>query len=151
MTVFEPMVVESSRTARWAQRLKFGAVGAAGFVVDMATFNALRLPDPGLLDHKPVTARVIAVTVATLVTYAGNRLWTWRGRSRASVHSEYAMFFLLNGVGMLVTMSCLGISHYLLGFHSAMADNVSAFAIGVPLGTLFRYWSYQRFVFKLQP
>jgi hypothetical protein len=41
----------------------------------------------------------------------------------------------------------LVLSHDLLGLTSRLADNISANVVGLALGTLFRYWSYQRFVF----
>ena len=46
-------------------------------------------------------------------------------------------------------MVTLVISHDLLGLTSRLADNVSANVIGLALGTLFRYWSYRRFVFAV--
>ena len=42
---------------------------------------------------------------------------------------------------------CLGITHYVLGFTSTAADNVSANIIGTGLGTIFRFWAYRRFIF----
>jgi hypothetical protein len=56
------------------------------------------------------------------------------------------MFFILNAVGLLIAVSCLGLSHYVLGLDSKLADNISANGFGVALGTLFRFWSYRRFV-----
>jgi hypothetical protein len=32
--------------------------------------------------------------------------------------------------------------------HNALADNISANVIGLGLGTLFRFWSYRKFVFR---
>jgi hypothetical protein len=48
-------------------------------------------------------------------------------------------------------VGCLWISHYLLGLDSALADNISANVIGLGLGTLFRFWSYRRWVFPELP
>jgi putative flippase GtrA len=61
------------------------------------------------------------------------------------------MFFLLNGVGMLISVGCLWLSHYALGLTSALADNLSANVIGLGLGTLFRFWSYRKWVFPAMP
>jgi putative flippase GtrA len=130
---------------------KFGVVGAVAFVVDVAVFNALRFEGElwsGPLSHKPITCKVISVCVATLVTYAGNRHWTWRHRSRRGLRRELTLFVLLNGVGMLIAVLCLAVSHYLLGLTSALADNVSANGVGLVLGTAFRFWSYRRWVFR---
>jgi len=85
--------------------------------------------------------------VATTVSYAGNRHWTFRRRGRSSVRREYLLFFLLNGVGLAIALTCLAISHYLLDFTSRVSDNIAANVIGLGLGTAFRFWSYRRWVF----
>jgi putative flippase GtrA len=54
---------------------------------------------------------------------------------------------VLNGVGLLISLACLAISHYALGFTSTLADNIAANVIGLGLGTAFRFWSYRRWVF----
>jgi putative flippase GtrA len=122
--------------------MKFGTVGAVAFVVDVGLFN--------LILHrtdKPLTAKAIAVVVATTVAYAGNRYWTFRRRGRSGVGREYILFFLLNGVGLVIALSCLAVSHYVLGFTSRLADNIAANVIGLGLGTAFRFLSYRRWVF----
>ena len=59
--------------------------------------------------------------------------------------------FLLNGIAMLIALACLWFSHYLLGLTSALADNISANVVGLALGTLFRFWSYRKWVFPAVP
>jgi hypothetical protein len=54
---------------------------------------------------------------------------------------------VLNGIGLLIAAGCLGFSRYVLDLHTALADNISANVIGLGLGTLFRFWSYRKFVF----
>ncbi len=130
------------------EAVKFGLVGALGFVVDVGLFNLLRFAgNPGVLEHKPLTAKAISVTVATVVTYFGNRHWTWHDRARGARHREAILFFVFNGLGMAISLACLGISHYVLGLHSVLADNVSANLVGLGLGMVFRFWSYRTFVF----
>jgi putative flippase GtrA len=132
----------------WHEVAKFGVVGAFAFVIDVGLFNILRFAGgEGPMYDKPLTAKVVSVAVATTFAYFGNRYWTFRHRGRTSFGREYLLFFVLNGVGMAISVSCLWISHYLLGFTSALADNISANVIGLALGTLFRFWSYRRWVF----
>lgn len=122
--------------------MKFGVVGGVAYIVDVSIFNLmLHLTD------KPLTSKTVSTIVATTVAYAGNRVWTFRHRSRASLRREYTLFFLLNGVGLLIALACLAVSHYALGFTSRLSDNIAANVVGLVLGTAFRFWSYRRFVF----
>jgi len=135
---------------------KFGLVGLLGMIVDLPIYNWLVFDNPwvvgstghGMLHDRPVTAKFISVTVATVATYLGNRHWTWRHRERTGLHREYVLFFVLNGIGLLIAAGCLGFSRYVLDFHNALADNISANVVGLGLGTLFRFWSYRKWVFR---
>lgn len=131
---------------------KFGVIGGLGFIVDVGIFNLLRFAgDPGLLEHKPLTAKGISVAVATVVTYLGNRHWTWRERARSGARREVTLFFLLNGLGMLIAVGCLAVSHYVLDLRTPLADNISANFVGLVLGMVFRFWTYRTFVFRHHP
>lgn len=122
--------------------MKFGTVGAFAFVIDVGLFNViLHATD------KPLTSKTISTVVATTVSYVGNRYWTFRRRQRSTVRREYTLFFVLNGIGLLISLACLYVSHYVLGFTSRLADNIAANVIGLGLATAFRFWSYRRFVF----
>jgi putative flippase GtrA len=134
------------------QIAKFGVVGLVALVVDVGLFNVLRYAGgEGPLYDKPLTAKVVSVVVATTVAYIGNRIWTFSDRGRTGYAREYALFFLLNGVALLITLSCLWFSHYALGLTSPLADNFSANFVGLALGTAFRFWSYRRWVFPELP
>jgi putative flippase GtrA len=122
--------------------MKFGVVGGIAFIVDIGLFNLVLAAT-----EKPLTAKTISVVVATSVAYAGNRSWTFRKRTRSGVRREYALFFVLNGIGLLIALTCLAISHYVLDFTSRLADNIAANGVGLALGTAFRFWSYRRWVF----
>lgn len=127
---------------------KFGVVGLIALVVDVGLFNLLMFAGgEGPLSEKPLTAKAIAVIVATTVSYALNRNWTFSHRGRTGVAREYGLFFLLNGIAMGIALTCLWFSHYALGLTSPLADNISANVVGLVLGTLFRFWSYRKFVF----
>jgi len=126
---------------------KFGAVGLIAYVIDVSIFNLLL---NNSLSDKPLTSKTISAIVATTFAYFGNRLWTFRDRARTSYRKEYVLFVVLNGVGMGIQLTCLATSHYLLDFTSALADNISGNGIGLVFGTLFRFWSYRKWVFLAQ-
>jgi putative flippase GtrA len=125
---------------------KFGVVGVLAFVVTDAGTNLLHFR----AGQGPLTANVIATVVAMAVSYAGNRYWTFRDRQRRGVRREGILFFLLNAVGLLIQLACLGLATYLLGLHGKLSYNVALVA-GIVLATLFRYWSYRTWVWRAQP
>jgi putative flippase GtrA len=127
---------------------KFGTVGGIAFLVDLAIFNVLLQ-----MGSETLAAKTVSTVVATTVAFLGNRFWTWRHREHHNMARQYTMFFLLNAVGLGIGLACLAISHYGLGqiwpaLRSPFADNISGLLIGTALGTLFRFWSYKRFVFR---
>ena len=127
---------------------KFGVIGLVAYIIDLTVFNVLRFAGgEGPLYDKPLTAKVVSVLAATTFAYFGNRHWTFKDRSRSSFRRQYTLFFVFNAVGMIISLSCLWVSHYLLGFESALADNISANVIGLVLGTIFRFWGYHNWVF----
>lgn len=130
-----------------AELFKFGFVGAAAYVVDTGLFNLLRYGPGELLLDRPLTAKVISVTVATLVAWLGNRFWTFAGKRSQTAGRELAMFVLVNIGGMVVAVAALGFSHYVLRLTSPLADNIAANIVGVALGTIFRYVCYRYWVF----
>ena len=76
-----------------------------------------------------------------------NRHWSFRARQRGeSLRREAVLFAALNAGGLLIALTCLGISRYVLGLDSRLADNVAANGVGLVLGTAFRFWSYRRFL-----
>jgi len=126
---------------------KFGVIGIIAFGLDIGLFNLFRSMSDGPFHDRPLTAKIASVLISTTFAYFGNRYWTFRNRGRTSMPREYLLFFVLNGVGLLISLSCLWFSHYALGFTSLWADNISGNIIGVGLGTLFRFWSYRKWVF----
>lgn len=128
--------------------LTFLAVGGVGYVVDVSAFNTFRAT-PMLAAIDPSVAKILAVAVAMIVTYAGNRVFTWRGESVHGRRREVALFVLFNVIGLGLSVVTLVISHDLLGLTSRFADNISANVIGLALGTAFRFWSYKRYVFAV--
>jgi putative flippase GtrA len=122
---------------------KFGAVGAIAFVVNVGLFNLL---SAGPLDGHEKLSLTIASGVSIVVAWFGSRYWTFRHREQNGLGREYFLFFLLNGIALLFGMLTIGFTTYTLDRHDALSVNI-ANIVGVGLGTLFRYWSYKKWVF----
>ena len=96
--------------------LKFGVVGAGAFVIDAGGFNLLVYGGGhGPLHHRPLTAKIISASLSVIAAWLGNRYWTFRRRRRPQVHHELFLFAVVNGVGLLIAVVCLGFSRYVLG------------------------------------
>lgn len=121
---------------------KFGTIGAIAFVIDTGMYNVFLL----VLDMGPMTSKVLATVISATVAYLGNRFWTFRHREQTGLRREYFLFFLLNGIALLFGLLVIGFTKYTLHLHDALSLNLANF-LGVGLGTLFRYWSYKKWVF----
>ncbi|MCX6464057.1 MAG: GtrA family protein [Pseudonocardiales bacterium] len=137
---------------RHRELLKFGMVGGTTWVIDTVVFLLLKNT---VLIEKPLTAKIIAVLVATIVSYVLNREWSFRTRGGRERHHEATLFFLVSGIGVAVYTAPLAVSRYLLHlsvpdvslFTQEVADFVSGQILGVLLGMAFRWWAFRRFVF----
>jgi putative flippase GtrA len=119
---------------------KFGVVGGIGFVVTDGGTNLLQSALHGWLK-----ANVVATVAGMIVTYLGSRYWTFRHRERGGMARETVLFFVLNGIGLGIQLACIGFTNYGLGLSDKLASNVALF-LGICLGTLFRFWSYRKWV-----
>ena len=127
---------------------KFFGVGLMAYLVAVGGFNLLVHLDSAPLKSKPLTASILSGALSILVAYIGNRHWTWRDRKWSGVKREITLFFIINIISLGISVICLAISRYILGFNSILADNISANIIGVGIGTIFRFWAYRTYVFK---
>ena len=131
------------------QIFRFAVVGALGFVADVGTFNLLRFAGgEGPLYNYPLSAKVVSGIIATIVAWLGNRYWTFSHARREKAYHEFLLFALVAGLGTVIAMTCLWISHYLIGLTSPLADNISANVIGLGLAVVFRFWAYRKHVFS---
>ena len=136
--------------ALFGQFVRFGVVGLVGVVVDVGIFNLLRLTvlAPEIIHEGPVIAKVISTSIAIVTNWIGNRYWTFGSMRRSHVLREGLEFALVSVGGMGIALLCLWVSHYLLGFTSALADNIATNVVGLALGTAFRFTFYRIWVFR---
>jgi len=137
---------ESRRLYQRSRRLihegaKFGLIGAIAFVITFAGTNLLHY-QAGV---GPLTSNTIATVAATIFAFAGNRYWTFRDRERTGMGREGVLFFVFNGIGLVIQLACIGLVHYVIGLTDPFSLN-AALLVGVVLGTLFRFWSYRKWV-----
>ena len=122
---------------------KFGVVGAGAYAVDFAISNLCH----GQFHMDQVLAKTVSTVVAATVSYVGNRNWSFAHRASSGVRREYTLFFALNLVGLGITLVPLIFAEHVLHTKGAIAFNLFGNVIGTGLGTVFRFWSYKKWVF----
>ena len=132
-----------------AEASKYLIVGAVGYVIDVFIFNVLMSASwsPSFL-QEPMMAKIVSTVIAVSMTYVANTRWTFTKRTgRGPGLWQFTLFFIVNLIGLLISVVCLWISHYLLGFTNVLADNFSANFIGIGLATVFRFVANRKWVF----
>lgn len=135
--------------------LRFAVVGGICFIITTVVNYALKLT---VLGGKPVTALVIAVIVATIVSYILNREWSFSTRGGRERHHEAALFFLISGIGVVLNSVPLWMARYMLLLEvphvSRLVQEISDFTSGMIIGTLvamlFRWWAFKKWVFPAE-
>ena len=123
---------------------KFGVVGVLSFGVTIVGSNVLH-SGAGLGELVSVT---IATTVATVLSFLGNKHWAFRHRKGNALHRESILFFVFNGVGLLIQLAFVAAARYGLGLKDTFSYNV-ANILGVAVATLFRLYTYRQWVFPM--
>lgn len=113
------------------QILRFGAVGAVGFVVD-----------GGLLwlflsfDMSPYVARALSFPMAVMVTWALNRNWTFRTTRRRN-EGQFRRYFGVQVAGVLTNYAIYSL---IIGFFGSASMTVFvAFIVGSFIGSCLNF------------
>src|SRR5690625_613803 len=91
---------------------RFGTVGAVAYVVDVAIFNIALLTTVGQwlgTAEQPLAAKTLSVAIAVIVSWLGNRYWTYRHKRGRTKRGELSLFLLANLAGMAVSLGYLEI------------------------------------------
>lgn len=137
---------------RHREMVKFAVVGGITYVIDIVLFTLLKTT---VLEPKPVTAKIVAVLVATIVSYVLNREWSFRRRGGRDRRFEATLFFLICGIGLVINAAPLWVSRYVFDLKmpevsmlvQEVADFASANVIGTLLAMAFRWWAFRKYVF----
>ena len=122
--------------ANWIQLAKFCAVGASGYVINLAVYSALVLSDVHY-----VLAAVCSFLVAVTNNYTWNRLWTFR-HQRGHVAYQGLRFLFVSVIALAANLAIL----YLLV--SLGLGKIVAQAIAIVLVTPWNFavnklWSFR--------
>jgi putative flippase GtrA len=123
------------------QFIRFGIVGASGFLVDTATVYGLRHA-LGLYG-----AGVVAYVTAASSNWLLNRIWTFRGRGTgSSAHRQWARFMVTNLGGFVLNRGTYAALVTFLPI--AARQPVIAIAAGAIAGLFVNFTLSRRVVFR---
>ncbi|MBY8880246.1 GtrA family protein [Actinacidiphila acidipaludis] len=125
---------------------KFAVVGGAGVAVNLLTFNLVR----HATSIAVVPASVIATVVSIVFNYVGFRYFAYKDRDKSCCPREMGLFLVFSAIGLLIENGVLALATYGFGWDSPLQSNVFKFS-GIALATLFRFWSYRTWVFRVVP
>jgi len=116
------------KPANWMQLLRFGLVGASGYVINLIVFDLAHLAG---VHH--IAAAILAFTVAVSSNFYWNRHWTF-GASDGHAGFQAARFFTVSAAGLVINLAVLE-----LLISSAGLSDLPAQAIAVAIAMPFNF------------
>jgi putative flippase GtrA len=115
------------RPANWVQLLKFAAVGASGYVINLAVFAALAQG----ADVHHLFAAVGAFCVAVSNNFLWNRVWTFRARD-GHAGFQAARFLTVSLVALGLNLAVLELLVSVAGI-AELPSQATAVALSMPV------------------
>lgn len=118
----------------------FGAIGAVALLMDVGIFAWLA---PG----GAIKAKAISSLVSTTFAYIGNRHLSFSHRARTGLGRETSFFFGINLITLVFSELVIALFVYPLHYSHGSRMVFLINLVTIAIGTIFRFWSYKRFVF----
>jgi putative flippase GtrA len=122
---------------RAARPARFLAVGAGGYVVNVATFAAL--VTAGM---KYVPASAVSYLVSNALMYLGNRYFTFR-LGHDGFWAAYLRYILVGLVVIAMNAAVLALLVEGVGLVETLAQALSLLAVTPPAYVLFKRWTFR--------
>jgi putative flippase GtrA len=138
---FARVLLERYR-ALTGEAIRFLIVGGTAFGLTVGGTDALH-QGAGL---GPLLANALANVAAACFAFAAHKYWTFRHRPEGGRSREFVYFFILNAAGLAVQQLFIWFTRDVLDETGVIALNIALVA-GIGVATLFRFWSYRKWVF----
>ncbi len=129
------------RTGLVGQIMRFGVVGAVGFVVDGGALWIFL--SAGL---NPYIARALSFPAAVVVTWGLNRVWTFASAGRPGKRRQFNRYLAVQLVGV-ATNYCVYTS-VIRTFGTGAQMIVIAFMAGSLVGMFLNFWGARQIAFR---
>lgn len=131
------------KASRLRQVTIFGLISVATTVLDFGLFNLL-VPSDAL---PVVGANTVGYSAGIIASYILNKTFTFQGGGRDSRTQEFALFVVINLLGLLVNNGAVAAADSLSG--STLVLNGAKLAAGVATWVL-KFAAFQRWVYPAQ-
>lgn len=121
---------------------KFGIVGIVGVFLNLVIADLMHFA----FGVGGIRAATVGAVVTTITSYVANRYWSFRHRARTGIGRETLIFAVLNGVGIAMQVGTVAVITHGFGFSGKLVYTF-ANCLGIVFGTIFRWWSYRKWVF----
>lgn len=129
---------EFRRRDNWTQFIKFGAVGASGYVANLVVYALLL----GVADLHYLAAATGSFLVAASWNYWWNRTWTFRA-DRGNFGIQGMRFFIVSAMAYVANVGLLAVLVW-SGFGKIVAQGIAVILV-TPLSFLGnKLWSFRR-------
>ena len=123
------------RPANWIQLVKFGTVGATGYVVNLTVYTLL-------LGIGPHQAAVVSFVISAANNYWWNRVWTFKG-SKGHFAFQGMRFFIVSCVALLLNQIWLTV--FLWAGLGEVVSQAIAIVLVMPVNFVGnKLWSFRR-------
>lgn len=137
------------------ETVKFLVVGGTCFLITTVLNYLLKLT---VLRAKPVSALIIAIVIATIVSYVLNREWSFNERGGHRRYVEMTLFIIVNLIGIGINAAPQYIARYVFDLEQPhisyaaqeVSDLISGLIVGTALAMVFRLWAFRAWVFPHQ-
>ena len=121
----------------------FGVIGALAFAIDFGIFTWLTHGP----DVNSLLAKAASTVLSTTFAYVGNRHLSFSHRARTTIGRETSFFFGINLITLVFSELAIALTVYGFGYGHASTTVTVVNLATIAVGTVFRFWSYKRFVF----
>lgn len=133
------------------QLAKFGLVGGLNFLIDLGVLNLLIALSGVAAGFYASVFKAVAFLTAVVSSFIWNKFWTFRQLSTEHVGVQFAEFFGVSAIGLVINVTAFAFFNDLLGppagFPPRLWASASAAAAAIA-GLLWNFFGYKFVVFR---
>ena len=136
-TTFAWLLREARQPTHWAQLMRFGAVGASGYLVNLAVYAGALAAG---VEYRGAATAAFLVSLAN--NFAWNRLWTFRD-APGELRPQALRFVVVSGSAFVVSLALLSVLVRDAGMPKLAAQAAAIVAVTPASFIANKLWSFR--------